>query len=151
MLDVVHVQPIVDDLSLRIATIGQFARAPLPASEEFSVGGSRFGRAYNSGEATGEDGVAISAELGYAIRPETSLIRQFRPYGFYDYGKAWDQRSSSSEGLDQSLASIGLGFRMRIIHGGTLRLEYSYPLTHKPSNQSGDKHGRLFFFGRWRF
>ena len=151
VLDVVHLQPIVDGLSLQIAAIGQYARAPLPASEEFAVGGSRFGRAYNSGEATGEDGVAVSLETGYDIRTGTPLIRQFRPYGFYDFGKAWDRKSSSSTGSHQSVASAGIGLRTRFISGGTLRIEYGYPLTHQPSNQSGDKHGRLFVFGGWRF
>ena len=150
-LDIVHLQPLPAGFKLLLAARGQYARAPLPASEEFSVGGARFGRAYNLGEVTGEDGVAVSAELEYVMDPGIPLIRQFRPYGFYDFGKAWDERSSSSDGLAQSLASAGAGIRLDLIQGATVRLEYARALTRKPSNQTGDKRHRLTFFAAWRF
>lgn len=150
-LDIVHLQPLPASFGLRLAVSSQYARAPLPASEEFSVGGARFGRAYNAGEVTGEDGIAVSAELEYVINPGIALIRRIRPYGYFDFGKVWDESSSSSEGLAQSLASAGVGVRLALIQGATVRLEYARPLTRGPSNQTGDKQDRFTFFAGWRF
>lgn len=150
-LDITHYQPLVDRLGLRIAASGQFARAPLPSSEEFSIGGARYGRGYNAGEITGEDGVAVSIELEYDLDVQIPLITQLRPYGFYDFGKAWDESTSSSTGSALSLASAGIGLRVGLAHGATMRLEYARPLTRRPSNQTGDKQDRITFFTGWRF
>lgn len=138
-------------LGLKISVTGQYARAPTPASEEFSLGGDGFGRAYNSGELTGEDGIAVVAELSYYFRPKVDYLTYLQPYGFYDFGKIWDKSSSSSLGLKQSLSSAGIGVRLGLIKGLTARLEYNHPLTREPSNQAGEKHGRLFFFTGWSY
>ncbi len=150
-LDITHYQPLVDRLGLRIAASGQIARVPLPSSEEFSIGGARYGRGYNAGEITGEDGVAVSAELEYDLDLAIPLIIRLRPYGFYDFAKAWDHSSSSSTGSAISLASAGFGLRVVLAHGATMRLEYARPLTRRPSNQTGDKQDRITFFTGWRF
>lgn len=150
-LDAVHLQPLPAGFGLRLAVSSQYARAPLPASEEFAVGGARFGRAYNAGEITGEHGVAVSAELDYVMNLGIPLIRRFRPYGFFDFGKVWDERSDFSVGLAQSLASAGVGIRLALIQGATVRFEYARPLTRRPSNQTGDKQDRFTFFAGWRF
>jgi hemolysin activation/secretion protein len=150
-LDMVHAQPLFAGLNLRLSAKGQYARAPTPASEEFSVGGADYGRAYNSGEATGEDGVAASAELTYMPGWKIPMVNRLQPYGFYDFGKAWDRRSDSSTGLAQSLSSAGFGIRSYLINGLTFRLEYAYPLTKQPSNQTDGKNGRVFFFTGWSY
>jgi len=150
-LDLVHVQPLPAGMELRLSATGQYARTPTLASEEFSAGGASFGRAYNSGEVTGEDGIAAAAELSYVVDREIPMIRRLQPYGFYDFGKAWDRRSSSQVADGRSLSSAGAGVRAVTIYGITLRLEYAYPLTKHPSNQTGDKEGRLFFFTGWSY
>jgi hemolysin activation/secretion protein len=148
-LDVVHQIALYRGLGLRLSVSGQYARAP--ASEEFSIGGDGFGRAYNSGELTGEDGIAAAAELSYNIQSRIDHFDYIQPYGFYDFGKAWDKSSTASLGLKQSLSSAGIGIRLGFLKGLTARLEYNYPLTREPSNQSSEKHGRLFFFTGWRY
>lgn len=150
-LDISHVRSLYRGIGLRLSATAQYSRAPTPSSEEFSLGGDGYGRAYNSGELTGEDGVGVSAELSYDPPLKLSYLRYLRTYGFYDFGKAWDKSSSASLGLKQSLSSAGLGFRAGFPFGLTLRLEYAYPLTREPSNQTGEKHGRLFFFTGWSY
>ena len=124
---------------------------PTPASEEFSLGGDGFGRAYNSGELSGEDGVGFSAELSRSLGIRRSYLRYLNGYGFYDIGKVWDRKSASSLGPADSLASTGAGLRAGLPYGLTLRLEYDYPLTREPSHQNGEKHGRIFFFASWTY
>lgn len=150
-LDVVHAQPLPGRFSLLVSASGQYAASPLPAAEEFALGGERFGRAYNPAEITGERGIALSLEMGYDYNPKYELLERVRPYVFYDFGKSWDESSSSSAGLAQSLASAGLGVRMNLAYGATLDFEYAHPLTRTPSNQSGDKDGRFFVFIGFHF
>lgn len=150
-LDIVHQLALYRGLGLRLSVTGQYARAPTPASEEFSLGGDGFGRAYNSGELTGEDGIGAAAELSYNIQSKIDYVDYIQPYGFYDFGKTWDKSSNASQGLKQSLSSVGIGLRMGFLKGLTARLEYNYPLTREPSNLGGEKHGRLFFFTGWSY
>ena len=150
-LDVVRSQPLFGGLDLMLSATAQYAFAPLPAAEEFALGGARYGRAYNPGEITGENGVAASVEVGYGLVPDDPLILGVKPYGFYDFGKAWDERTGSSLGLAHSLSSAGFGVRIDLIRGVTLDFEYAHPLTRTPSNQSGGKQGRFFVFIGARF
>lgn len=150
-VDIVHARPLYEGVELRLSATGQLARAPLPASEEFSAGGDSYGRAYNSGEISGEDGVGLSAELNYDPGWRLSPFRYLQPYGFYDYSKAWDRRSSSSTGSQKSISSAGLGVRAGLPFGITLRLEFAYPLTSEPSNQVGESLGRFFGFLSWSY
>lgn len=140
-LDVTRTQPLFRGVDLVLAAAGQYARSPLPAAMEFSLGGSRFGRGYDSGEITGEDGVAISAEIGYSLFYRKFFVRRVRPYGFYDFGQAWDEGA----GGGRSLASAGAGVRLRLVRGLRLNAEYARPLTRTPDNAS-DRDGRFFVF-----
>lgn len=150
-LDVVYARPIFAGITAQISMTAQYATRPTPASEEFSLGGDGFGRAYNSGEISGEDGVGFSAEFSRSLGIRRSYLRYLNAYGFYDIGKVWDRASASSLGPADSLASAGGGLRAGLPFGLTLRLEYDYPLTREPSHQNGEKHGRLFFFASWAY
>ncbi len=150
-IDMVYARPLFAGITARIATTAQYSTRPMPASEEFSLGGDGFGRAYNSGELSGEDGVGFSAELSRSLGIRRSYLRYLNGYGFYDIGKVWDRKSASSLGPADSLASTGAGLRAGLPYGLTLRLEYDYPLTREPSHQNGEKHGRIFFFASWTY
>lgn len=158
-----HARALFDRFVFTGSGKGQVASQQLLASEEFSLGGQNFGRAYNTGEITGEHGFAISLELGYdfqlpTLQPSTNVgdkynpdFEQIRPYVYYDFGKAWDDKTISSDGLSQSLSSIGLGVRTRLAYGPSLSFEYAHPLTKIPSNQTTSRLGRLFFFFGWNY
>lgn len=150
-LDITHLQPLFAGFGLTVGARGQFAPRPVPAQEEFALGRSRFGRAYDGGEVTGDRGVAVSLELGHDLPlgggpadAGTALIRRVRPYIYYDAGKAWDIRSGSSVGLAQSLASAGFGLRLQTAYGGELAVEYARPLTRTPT-ETGDRNGQILF------
>lgn len=150
-LDVVYARPLFAGITVQLSATAQYATRPTPASEEFSIGGDGFGRAYNSGELSGEDGAAIAAELSRNLGIKRPYLNYMQAYGFYDIGKVWDRRSASSLGPADSLASAGVGLRAGLPYGLTLRLEYDYPLTREPSHQNGEKHGRIFFFASWSY
>ena len=148
-IDVSHARPLFAGVNIRLSGTAQYATEPAPASEEFSLGGDGFGRAYNSGEISGEDGFGISAEVTYNLDYRNDFIRFMQSYGFFDYGKTWDRRSASSLGPADSLASTGFGLRIGLPHGMSLRLERATPLTRPPSHQNGGTRSRIFVFSNW--
>lgn len=150
-LDIVYARSLFAGITAQISMTAQYATRPTPASEEFSLGGDGFGRAYNSGEISGEDGVGFSAEFSRSLGIRRPYLRYLNGYGFYDIGKVWDRASASSLGPADSLASAGVGLRAGMPFGLTFRLEYDYPLTREPSHQNGEKHGRVFFFASWAY
>lgn len=150
-LDVVYARPVFAGITAQISMTAQYATRPTPASEEFSLGGDGFGRAYNSGEVSGEDGIGFSAEFSRDLGIRHPNLRYLNAYTFYDIGKVWDRASASSLGPADSLSSAGAGLRAGLPYGLTLRLEYGYPLTRAPSHQNGENHGRVFFFASWAY
>lgn len=150
-LDVVYARSLFAGITVQLSATAQYATRPAPASEEFSLGGDGFGRAYDSGELSGEDGAAVAAEFRRNLGIKRSYLNYVQAYGFYDIGKVWDRQSASSLGPADSLASAGAGLRAGLPFGLTLRLEYDYPLTREPSHQNGEKHGRIFFFASWSY
>ncbi len=149
-LDLVHARALGHRFDLLARASGQYAFGPLPASHEFALGGARYGRAFNSGELTGELGGALSAELGYDWRIDLRHVGRTRPYAFFDYGVTWNEETSSSAGSRLGLGSTGLGMQVNLFNWSDLRMEYAVPLGRTPGNEE-DRNGRFFVFMSARF
>lgn len=122
---------------------GQTSLDPLLASEEFSLGGARFGRAYDYGELTGDDGVATLVELRYGRDPNIPFLDFYQFYGFYDYGAVWND--NAAPGFEKlSLSSAGGGLRLTFPSSIYATVEIAKPLDHVPFTQ-GDRDWRGFF------
>ncbi len=153
-----RLQSLVPGLSLLLGAKWQYAVVPLFASEEFSVGGREYGRAYDFGEISGDRGVAARAELqissdiamafggqAYAIPPGLDAIRGLQFYTFYDFG--W---TSNTDTVDRdtdrhmaSLASTGMGLRLSFSDWISAEVELAYPLTRQQSTVGGGKESRF--------
>ncbi len=118
---------------------GQWADAPLLLSEEFFLGGPIYGRAYNSGELTGDRGIAGAVELRAGFDPDWSAVTFVQGYVFADVAEVWN----FDAGAD-SLASAGAGMRITFDDWLTARWEIARPLTRIPAEE-GDKDARSFF------
>jgi hemolysin activation/secretion protein len=96
----------------------------LPASEQFSLGGEEFGRAYEASYLVGDEGYGASAELAYVIPGGLpKALSGSELYGFADKGGI---RYFSRLGLprqDLSLASAGGGVRVPIWKHLVVQLE----------------------------
>lgn len=90
-----------------LSLAGQKASGSLYSSEEFGYGGTAAGRAYDTSEISGDDGVSASIEARYQDVPDWQQI-SLTPYVFYDIGKAWNDNSDQPDGLSASSAGIGL-------------------------------------------
>jgi hemolysin activation/secretion protein len=127
-------------ISLRLSAEGQLASRPLLAAMELGAGGPAFGRAFDYGERTGDQGILGSAELGVQLPKPTSWrpIRSLQLYGFADGGYVDNLDDGFGGG---SLASAGGGVRMsfaRISFG----LEAAAPLN-TDRLDTGDRGARI--------
>ena len=112
----------------------QWSDDPLLASEEFYVGGSGIGRAYNYGELGGDSGVAGSVELRLGWDPKPKAVTFFQLYGFVDGGRVSNKRPAGMTHAD--LSSAGLGTRITVENQTTFKLELAKPLSGSPLDRS---------------
>lgn len=90
-----------------VSLAGQKANGSLYSSEEFGYGGMAVGRAYDTSEISGDDGVSASIEARYQSLPEFHGVST-TPYAFYDIGKIWNQNNDQVSALSASSAGIGM-------------------------------------------
>ncbi len=128
----------------------QYSLDKLLASEEFGLGGSRYGRAYDSSEVTGDQGIAFKLELQKAFQPKKKYFRDAQAYSFFDFGTVWNRIPISIGSTVQDLSSLGLGIRFNVTDVISGYLEWDKPLN-KIVSSVGDKDGRVFFSLSARF
>jgi len=58
----------------------QYTRDVLPSTERVSFGGTRFGRAFLSGDAAGDYGWGVGLELNRSFPVETTWVKSIQPY-----------------------------------------------------------------------
>lgn len=142
-LNAVRQQALPENFAVQIALRGQGSLDPLLSSEEFALGGSRFGRAYDFSEITGEHGLVGSVELRYGDELPLDWLPGFQLYGFYDRGAVWNDLPGGGKDRE-SLSSAGGGLRFRLLDLFQGGLELAFPLTRQVRSE-GDKAPRLFF------
>ena len=144
-LELGRLQGLGNDFALNIAGIAQIASTNLLASEQFGLGGSNFGRAFDNSEILGDSGYSIRAELQknfyYNINENTTGFTQ--PYYFIDFGQVYRLTTSALEPGQSSLGSTGFGVRQSITEGLILDLELAFPIVEE--NIIDDNGTRLFF------
>ncbi|MDY6922878.1 MAG: ShlB/FhaC/HecB family hemolysin secretion/activation protein [Pseudomonadota bacterium] len=119
----------------------QWSDDPLLNSEEFSVGGSTFGRAYNYGEISGDRAIAGMAELRFGWDPAPQSVRFLQMFLFYDAATV----SNLGVGGDRSdeMSSAGMGLRLTLEGDTMLKLELARPLDRTPYTEP-DRDWRTF-------
>lgn len=138
-----RVQGLTEHLDLFTSVTGQWSASPLLASEEFGVGGSAYGSAYDGSEITGRNGLAVRIEMRDTNRFMTPIpLLQF--YGFYDVGQVWDPDNATAADRMRSLASTGLGLRALLNDAVSCSVELAVPLTRPVAAQNNSNDPRLF-------
>ncbi len=137
--DVYRYQKITNELGMSPFVAGQRSAHALISAEEFRLGGTRFGRAYDPSELVGVDGLGGILELQYGRSVAWEVVKAYQLYGFYDLGAVWDKDSRRN-----SLSSTGLGVRARIWGDITANFEAALPLTTIVFTE-GDNSMRFFF------
>jgi hemolysin activation/secretion protein len=144
-LSAVRLQDLPGAFSLQLSASGQYSPDALLASEEFTLGGGDYGRAYDAGEITGDQGVAGAIELRYGgeTTRKGNWLESYQFYGYYDAGKVWNRNPAVSEASNASLTSAGGGVRFNLTQDISGYIELDKPLTRKVSAE-GDKDPRVF-------
>lgn len=120
---------------LRGDVSGQISSRPLLAPEEFALGGSRIGRAFDFNEVTGDHGFGGMIELGYRLGDLGSNFKGVDLFAYADGGGAFRQRNVPGLADSQWLAGAGAGARLTIA-GVTLSGEVGVPLARTGRNRS---------------
>lgn len=121
----------------------QYSPHSLLSAERYGVGGSQYGRAYNSSELTGDKGLAFKTEVRYDGLTSLAVLKNYQVYGFYDVGAVWNDKAVN-EREKLSLASVGLGVRFNITKHFSGDLEIAKPLTRRVQTEN-DNDIRGFF------
>ena len=135
------------DLSILLQGEAQLAGGPLLSSEEMGLGGRWFGRAWDYREFSGDRGVAGALELRYDWNKPLSLVEAAQLYAYLDGGAVANYRAGTGGG---SLASAGLGVRLRLPSRIRASLQLGIPLT-EGSNPAEDEGPRVSFTVDKRF
>lgn len=133
-----HYRDLGSHAGLYLAGDGQWSPDALLASEEFAAGGAPYGRGYDYAEISGDRGLAGTAELRVGWDPKRAPIRFVQGYGFFDVAQVWNVNPRNDSA---SLASAGVGVRVRVGERVTVGLEAAKPLTRTPYGR-GDKDWR---------
>ena len=120
-----RLQQITDKLRVYVAGEGQYAWSPLLSSEQFGYGGQQFGRAFDSSELTGDNGIAGVIELRRTITvnvPELNI----EAFSFADAGRVWNYQNHKPT----CASSAGFGLRYNYGRGLSGALTLVQPLNH---------------------
>jgi hemolysin activation/secretion protein len=143
--DASYQHPVIDQVSVLFGVSGQtsFGKSLL-ASEQYSLGGLTYDRAYDPSEVTGDSAVASKAELQYNIPTDPGFISGVQLYGFYEGGEVWQSHALPGTAAHQTLESAGAGVRFNIGDHMNADLEWADPTT--ATVVPGDQHGSRFYF-----
>ena len=108
--------------------------------EEFALGGSRIGRAFDFNEVTGNHGVGGMVELGYRLGDTKRGPKGIEVFGFADGGGILRRKPSPGLPKDQWLASAGAGARFSAL-GFLWSEEVGIPI----ARSHADRNVRAFF------
>ncbi len=148
-------QPLSAHFGLVAAVEGQYSPDELLSSEEFGIGGSSFGRAYDSSEITGDTGIAgrLEAQAHWSGGDLAGLVDgepdafgwldRAQLYLFADGGAVRNYEAGTRQGW-QDLASVGAGVRLAVLERFSADLQLAKPVT-RDAGATGDKGVRLFF------
>ena len=135
-----YVRPLGGRFSLQLEGEGQIASRPLLSSEEMGLGGRNFLRSYDYREASGDKGVAASAEIRFDLAKLPRPVKAAQLYGYADAGSVGNYRDGRG---GATLASAGGGARLSLgkFQAG---LEIGFPLGDSPFSR-GSRDPRVSF------
>jgi hemolysin activation/secretion protein len=144
-----RLQSLVGDLSGYLAFNGQISSKNLDSSEKFILGGPTGVRSYPQGEAAGDKGYIINAELRYALNRilPSKVPGTVEFVGFIDYGMScinkdlWEGADSTSN--TRYLSGYGPGLNWGAKHF-YVKTSYGWKLGHEAATSDVDHSGRFW-------
>lgn len=143
-----RLQRVYPGFSIQLNGNLQWAQTPLLADEEFAIGGSEFGRAFDPAEFSGDDGIGGSLELQIEPDPlfgiSTGPLSFLQLYGFVDYGRIKNLAATVNQ--REEVVSAGGGIRLNVSDWLSAGFEVARPIN-RPLAVDGDRkqHNRYLF------
>ncbi len=104
-------------------------------SQQLYLGGASFGRAYDSAEVSGDNGLAGSLELRFQHPLNDAFFKSYELYSFLESGVVWNNEIAMRDGL--SLTSAGAGVRVNLADDLQAGVGVAFPLTYRsPTNDN---------------
>lgn len=145
--EVSRTQQLPSNFSLFASVAGQYSMDQLLLSEQFSLGGTSYGGAYDPADVLGDQGVAGKLELRYSGIVGEPYFDAYQLYTYWDGGRAWLRNAPAGANDKRSLASVGGGVRASLTPNLSSSLEVAVPMTRDASNQGGHGQDPRVFFG----
>src|SRR5690606_319630 len=101
-----------DNVGLSLHASGQYSPHILPSTEQVSYGAWRHGFGYPAGEAAGDKGIGLTAELNTRFSLNNAIINHIQPYAAIDWARAWYNDSNLRAYNDRKLSSAAVGLRI---------------------------------------
>jgi hemolysin activation/secretion protein len=121
-------QQFSDSWSMRFATAAQLATTPLMFSQQFYLGGAAFGRGFDAGEISGDNGVASTIELRYDQTLPFKTWTGYQLYSFVDSGAVWNYNDYIGV---LHLVSVGIGGRFYFADNWQAGLAVAVPVSYR--------------------
>ena len=145
---VIRQQYLRERVSLFLSFSGQIAGSNLDSSEKFSLGGANAVRAYPSGEAAGDEAWLGTAEIRYALPPNTNGTF-WQLAAFYDTGTSYLEKNQITPGQNRrSISGAGLGASYILPGNYVLKATYAWKAGHEAAqSDSTFGNGHLWLQG----
>lgn len=127
---------------------GQYAFGPLPAEVQMSFGGDPFGRAFDSGAASGDSGIMGGIEVEVDAGAPFDVVRGSTVYGFADYGAFWFRGDDRAD-TGSTVGSVGAGYRVYLEGGFAVDATAAVPVEYESTVE--DTGARVFVSIKKRF
>jgi hemolysin activation/secretion protein len=139
-----YVRSLAEDTLLLLSSSLQLADRPLPAAEQFGLGGYLNGRGYRQDALVGDNGLSASVEARFPVLrvPEIQGLLQIAP--FLDVGTIWNQGNSPNP-INNWIVGTGLGLRWQMGDRMTARLDYGIPLVPVRGNRNSWQENGIYF------
>lgn len=154
-LEASRLQRITGRLALLLAAKAQLSLDNVLSSEEFTLGGERFGRGFDPSEITGDQGGAATVELQYGWQPGYKYLQGLQVYAFSDAGHVFNVDEDLTLTLDDNseddtLVSAGGGVRFNFTPWMSGFAEVAVPLEGTIAS-TGESDPQIFFGASLRY
>lgn len=139
-----HHQPLLGKTVLFVSLSGQQAAKNLDSSEKFSLGGPAGVRAYPVGEAAGDDGYVVNAEIRYPTA-QPVIDAKLTLIGFIDAGASKANQNPFAVGANERhLSGSGIGASLAAPRRIDVRFSYAWKLSSAPALNDTNRSGRAW-------
>ncbi len=110
-VDMQRLQRVTSQVNLLVAAKGQLSSTPLLSAEEFGVGGMDIGRAFDSSEIIGDQGISGKLEVQWNTPQPIRFLETYQLFGFFDAGHVWNDDAAVVTQEQETATSTGFGVR----------------------------------------